>query len=303
MAALDPRFENRIPGLNRATLPADEVVCVNPDSHLETYLSLLKQCDAVLVIAPETDGVLSGLTAHAEKAGKPLLCSSSSAAAIAGNKDICARLFCDANLPTPTTRMAAFDTATLIAQQVGFPLVIKPIDGVGSEGVIRVASPSSLSGELPKIRQLTSHTEILLQSYVRGIPASVSLLGVNGRFCPLSLNHQLMETAQHFQYLGSEVPFQHKTAGRAMELACSAARLIPGLKGYVGVDLVLTDDSPQLIEINPRLTTSYIALRQVAQINLARLIWQACIDGVLPESIPLAGSATIKKDDIFPFIG
>jgi tyramine---L-glutamate ligase len=65
----------------------------------------------------------------------------------------------------------------------------------------------------------------------------------------------------------------------------------------VGVDLVLTDDSPQLIEINPRLTTSYVALRQVAQVNLAQLIWQACIDGILPESIPLSGKVTIKKAD------
>jgi tyramine---L-glutamate ligase len=297
VAALDPRFENRIPGLNRATLPADEVICVNPDGHLETYLSLLKKCDAVLVIAPETDGVLSELTAHAERARKPLLCSSASAAATAGNKAVCARLFCDANLPTPTTRTADFDTAPLIAQQLGFPLVIKPIDGVGSEGVIRAASLSRLSVELPKIRQVTSHDEILLQTYVSGIHASVSLLAVNGRFLPLSLNRQLMETTQRFRYWGSEVPFHHKTAGRAMELACSAASLIPGLKGYVGVDLVLTDDFPQLIEINPRLTTSYIALRQVAQANLAQAIWQACIDGVLPETIPLAGQVTIKKDD------
>lgn len=297
LAALDPRFENRIPGLTRTTLPADEVVCVNPDGHLETYLSLLKKCDAVLIIAPETDGVLSGLTVHAEKAGKPLLSSGSSAAATAGNKALCGRLFCDANLPTPTTLAADFETAPRIAQQLGFPLVIKPIDGVGSEGVIRADSLSSLSAELPKIRKVTSHNEILLQTYVDGVHASVSLLAVNGRFLPLSLNRQLMETTQHFRYLGSAVPFHHKTAGCAMELACSAASLIPGLRGYMGVDLVLTDDSPQLIEINPRLTTSYIALRQVAQANLAQAIWQACINGVLPKTIPLSGEALIYKNN------
>jgi tyramine---L-glutamate ligase len=297
ITTLDPRFENRVPGLNRTTLPADEVVSVNPGGHLEAYLSLLKQCDAVLVIAPETDGVLSKLTAHVEKAGKPLLCSSASASATAGNKAICGRLFCDAELPTPTTSTADFDAAPAIAQKIGFPLVIKPLDGIGSEGVIQLDSLSDLSVALPNIRQSTSHNEILLQSYVRGIPASVSLLAVNGRFLPLSLNRQLMEPGQHLKYKGSQVPFHHKTAGRAVELACSAASLIPGLKGYVGVDLVLMDDSPQLIEVNPRLTTSYIALRQVAQINLAQLIWQACIDSILPESIPLSGTVTIKKDD------
>jgi tyramine---L-glutamate ligase len=297
VAALDPRFENRISGLNRATLPADEVVRVNPEIHLETYLSLLEQCDAVLVIAPETNGVLSEMTAHAESAHKPLLCSSAAAAATAGNKALCSRLFCSANLPTPTTRITGFDAAPLIAQQLGFPLVIKPIDGVGSEGVVRADSLYGLSVELPKIRRSTSHNEILLQTYVGGIHASVSLLAVNGRFLPLSLNRQLMETTPCFRYLGSEVPFHHRTAGRAMELACSAANLIPGLNGYVGVDLVLTDDSPQLIEINPRLTTSYIALRQIAQVNLAQAIWRTCIDGVLPDTIPLFGQSIIYKDN------
>jgi predicted ATP-grasp superfamily ATP-dependent carboligase len=48
---------------------------------------------------------------------------------------------------------------------------------------------------------------------------------------------------------------------------------VPGLLGYVGVDLVLGDaaDGSQdyAIEINPRLTTSYVGLRQLAEFNLA----------------------------------
>jgi tyramine---L-glutamate ligase len=295
IAALDPRFENRIHGLNRATIPANEVVCVNPGNHIETYLSLLNRCAAVLVIAPETDGILAELTAQAEKAGIPLLGSNSSAIAIAGDKAVCGRLFCDAQLPTPATYTAGFDSAPMLAKQIGFPLVIKPLDGIGSEGVFRVDSPSDLSTALSNVRQVTSHDEIILQSYVSGIHASVSLLAADGRFLPLSLNRQLIESGS-FRYQGSQVPFDHKTGGRAIELACSAASLIPGLKGYLGVDLVLANDGPQLIEINPRLTTSYIALRQVAQCNLARVIWEACIKQVLPNRIPLAGEVTIKKD-------
>jgi hypothetical protein len=83
----------------------------------------------------------------------------------------------------------------------------------------------------------------------------------------------------------------------AIELACSAAKLIPGLRGYVGVDLVLTGESAQVLEINPRLTTSYVGLRQVSETNLAGAIWDACINGVLPDRVLLAGSVTVKKDD------
>src|SRR5271157_1284089 len=55
ITALDSRFEDRIPGLNRKTLPADEVFSVSPSDYREDYLSLLSRCDAAIIIAPETD--------------------------------------------------------------------------------------------------------------------------------------------------------------------------------------------------------------------------------------------------------
>lgn len=60
---------------------------------------------------------------------------------------------------------------------------------------------------------------------------------------------------------------------RATELACHALQALPPALGYVGVDLVLGkagDGSEDVvIEVNPRLTTSYVGLRAIAQDNLA----------------------------------
>jgi predicted ATP-grasp superfamily ATP-dependent carboligase len=48
---------------------------------------------------------------------------------------------------------------------------------------------------------------------------------------------------------------------------------MPPCTGYVGVDLILGGDpdghEDAVIEINPRLTTSYVGLRAVAEQNLA----------------------------------
>ena len=297
ITALDPRFERIIPKLNRNTLPADEVVRAIPGEHEDVYLSLLKRCDAALIIAPETDGILSSLVEHAEAEGKLLLGSNSTAAATAGNKATCSRLFDLANLPTPETRSASFHTASQVAMQMGLPLVIKPLDGVGSEGVCQLNRLSELTEILALIRQSTSQEQILLQSLASGVSASVSLL-VAGRQCvPLSLNLQLIEAGLPFKYRGSQVPYCHPARDRAVALAAEAVSLIPGLNGYVGVDLVLGEELVQLIEINPRLTTSYIGLRQVSRINLAQAIWEAGKNGRLPDSVPLDGQVTIKKDD------
>jgi len=294
---LDIRFDACIPGLNRATLPADEVLRALPGRYEDVYLSLLKRCDAVLVVAPETNGILARLTAQAESAGIPLLCCGSRAASIAGNKAACGRLFRLAKLPCPKTRTASFISACRVAKQMGCPLVAKPLDGVGSEGVFRINSLPELPRILKMVRRATAHDRIILQSFVDGIHASASLILSKGRCLPVSLNCQLVDTDSRLQYLGSSVPLDHPARRSALDLAVSATSLIPGLNGYVGVDLVLTGENAQLIEINPRLTTSYIGLRQIAEVNMAKVIWEACRDGVLPESIPLTGQVVIKKDD------
>ena len=297
MTSLDPRFEERISGLNRKSLPADIVVPALPGNYHETYHALLQRCDAVLIIAPETDGILANLTASAELAGIPLLCSDSASAATAGNKAECNRLFGKAKLPIPQSLVSSFAAAPEMANRIGYPLVIKPVDGIGSEGVSLISTLAELPAGLALLRRATISPQILLQSFVHGIHASASLLVTGGRCIPMSLNRQLIEAGLPFRYQGSQVPLICDDGNRALDLACSAVRLIPGLNGYVGVDLVLADEGPRLIEINPRLTTSYIGLRQVSQTNLAQAIWNACINGVLPDRVPLTGEALIRKDD------
>jgi predicted ATP-grasp superfamily ATP-dependent carboligase len=58
-----------------------------------------------------------------------------------------------------------------------------------------------------------------------------------------------------------------------MRLGQASIAAVAGLQGYVGVDLVLGEprdgSRDYVIEINPRLTTSYIGLRVFSQTNLA----------------------------------
>src|SRR5207248_1194750 len=73
--------------------------------------------------------------------------------------------------------------------------------------------------------------------------------------------------------LGGELPIPPDLAARAVAVATRAVGCVPGLLGYVGVDLVLGDAADgsrdYAIEINPRLTASYVGLRALAGFNLA----------------------------------
>jgi predicted ATP-grasp superfamily ATP-dependent carboligase len=281
----------------RGELPANDIVALAPAAYEAGFRSILSQCDAALIVAPETGGLLARLSAKVLEAGVLLLGCSSKGSALAGDKAACDRIFRKAGLPTPPTRVVRPSSAPQAAAELGYPLVVKPVDGVGCEGLSLVNSLKQLHPALEAAHKTSQRKEILLQSFISGNHASVSLLASPKGLLPLSLNEQRIEAGRPFRYHGGVIPYSHPVAHQALELAQAAARLLPGLRGYFGVDLVLGPEGGYIIEINPRITTSYIGLRRVLQANLAELIWNACILGDLPEHVDLSGQVVFYKDD------
>ena len=102
---------------------------------------------------------------------------------------------------------------------------------------------------------------------------------------PLTTNRQLVHTSFTFTYCGGSTPLEHPLAERAVDAALRTCRALPGLRGYVGVDLVLTESDAVLIEVNPRLTTAYLGARMAIDGNIAALALDAC-SGSLPSPPP-----------------
>src|SRR5665647_250169 len=142
---------------------------------------------------------------------------------------------------------------------------------------------------------LRGSASVLVQRYVEGTAASVSLLVAGGRSTALSLNGQRVRAGIPFAYDGGVASVSHPRRAEACELAQRAVALVPGLRGYVGVDLVLDEEICWLIEINPRPTTSYVGLRRVIDLNMAAAIWRACRDGSLPAAVNVPPPAVFGK--------
>jgi len=70
-------------------------------------------------------------------------------------------------------------------------------------------------------------------------------------------------------------------AERATRIATQAVACVPGMAGYSGVDVVL-GKTDVVIEINPRLTTSYIGLRTIMSMNLAGLMIGLRVASITP---------------------
>jgi len=123
---------------------------------------------------------------------------------------------------------------------------------------------------------------MIVQPFVAGTAASVAFLCGPRQCVELAPAAQSLSADGRFRYEGGELPLPAPLATRAVRLARSAVEAVPGLAGYVGVDVILGEaadgSADWVIEINPRLTTSYLGLRELAEQNLAEMLLRV-IDG------------------------
>jgi hypothetical protein len=291
----------RLPGTDVVTLPAAapdfaapagvRVLHVADESgRRDAFLRSARQADYTLLIAPEIDGELQLRALRVRDAGGRLLGPSPEAIAIAADKEaLCGvqgRLTA-AGIPTPWSRhRAIFESARKAARsgadasavrralsgiEYPMPAVVKPRFGAGSQSVYLVRTQAEWNRAAAEARAEGVVGDLVFEPFVPGLAASVAcLVGPAGVF-PLTPATQELSLDGRFRYLGGRLPLSADLAARATALAVRAVGLVPGLAGWVGVDLVLGDTAAgdAVIEINPRLTTSYVGLRALYPVNLA----------------------------------
>lgn len=241
---------------------------------IEIWQALIKTCDAALIVAPESDGVLSKLTHMVEASGVLNLGCTQHAVDMTSNKyDTFIKLKSAGIMTIPTMMADAFlmlgfnDSSP---SQAGY--VLKPIDGAGCEQTM-FFNDQALVHEW--LRQTACQNQrYIVQPFQTGIPASMSLLCRDGLAWVLSCNQQkiVIKDSQYMQLEGVIVNELSAQRGDFERLADSIALAMPTLNGYIGVDVVVNENKFIVVEINPRITTSYIALSQSLGSNPMRMI-------------------------------
>jgi predicted ATP-grasp superfamily ATP-dependent carboligase len=307
VATTDPRFPLAVPA-------SVEVVALTSST---TQLDdLIESSDAVWIVAPETDRCLERLAGRVERTGKVLLGSGAAAIRRASDKADLARRLVRHCVPHPVTRVippgrpdqdaagGVESECVQAAREIGYPVVLKPARGAGCDRVCLACD----SRELGRALRIVGRGPLLLQRYVSGVAASVSLLADGNRATVLAVNAQHVYVTTRtvprddeawmwrpFSYRGGRTPLDHVLADRAAETALRVCGILPGLRGWVGVDFVLAESEAIVIEVNPRLTTSYLGVRAALKGNredngnLAAMMCAACT-GALPTTPPLSRS-------------
>ncbi|MCR4587513.1 MAG: ATP-grasp domain-containing protein [Lachnospiraceae bacterium] len=143
--------------------------CSDP-AYKEAILTICKRekIDGLIPLYEPEFAALASIREDLRKMGTTLILSSDEVVAISNDKMKTAEFFAKYNIPAPITyREEACDGSHL-------PLIAKPVDGMGSEGIFRINSPEELRNAFEEIKH--SGRKYIWQELVRGLEYTIDVL-------------------------------------------------------------------------------------------------------------------------------
>ncbi len=170
-----------------------------------------------------------------------------------------------------------------ISEDAGNLFVLKPRDGAGSDRVQRL-DRVHLSRAIETVSP-SEREQWVVQPWIPGVACSFGLIGGGLRHrCTIlpGAIQRIDDDKGKLAYRGGAVPCDQQLWDAMLPLALQMQQSLGSFHGYVGVDVVVpmrdstTSDiaasgeyGAQVIEVNPRLCTSYVGYRRLCRQNLA----------------------------------
>ena len=246
----------------------DDCVLVDSTDDIWTiWEAQIQLADAVWIIAPETNGYLKKLTNLVAKHKVIALGCGPKAIEIFSSK-LATFLICERS-GIHTISTYTFDNMLVLNSKC----LAKPDDGAGCDDILCFENSTELSNWIMQNNKQQSH---VIQPYIDGVCSSISCVMLSGTAFVLSCNKQLVTS------INNQLGFNGLTLNAMQDywvafdvLAQQLAQLMPDLQGFVGIDVIVQNQKVLLVEVNPRLTTAYVGLRQATGLNVAELVIKA----------------------------
>lgn len=254
---LDPRFASAF-----SSNTADTVNMDRDQSLWGQWVTAAQTCDAALLVAPESNGILAKAVAMLRGSGVDVIAGSGDFLRTASDKYLTAKILHTAGVSHPPY-MTLTDRRMEETLHQYEQFVVKPRDGCGTQEIRIYDSLAKASTDLTE--------DGILQAWIPGRAISIALVASATQHTFLPAVSQDL-SGSHCEYGGGTGPLDDDAQRRATALASRAiVAMPPTARGFVGLDLLLGERPSEdcVIEINPRLTTSYVGLRRMIHGNLA----------------------------------
>jgi ATP-grasp domain len=177
-----------------------------------------------------------------------------------------------AGVPQPQSIMAGSpEQARAAAEQIGYPVVLKPRAMAASLGVVRVDTPEELDAQFAFARDTTvpgawRYDVVLVEEYLTGPEISIDSAVHGGRVFPMFVARKEVGYPPYFEEVGHVVDAADPLLADAkvLQLLQDTHTALGFTDGMTHAELKLTPAGPKIIEVNARLggdLIPYLGLR------------------------------------------
>ena len=257
------------------------------------------------------------LAAELKAAGVPLLGTSPEAIDLAEERGAFGRVLAAAGLPAPKHGMAlSFDEARAIADEIGYPVLVRPSFVLGGRGMEIVYDESMLAGYLERATEVNPEHPVLVDRFLDDtIEIDVDALFDGTELYLGGVMEHIEEAGIHSGDSACSLP--PVTLGRfdikRIRTSTEAIARGVGVRGLLNVQYALSGDTLFVLEANPRASRTVPFVSKATAVPLAKAAARIAVgetiavlraEGLLPvrDGGELPASAPIAvKEAVLPF--
>ncbi len=240
-----------------------------PDLYSQ-LLPLARHASHILLIAPESGNSLANLCESLAECEDKFISPNIDFVRLTANKTATCDTLRKLQIPT-TVGVSLADqregddlVRDLKRSGLAPPFIVKPNVGAGGEQLQYFENWEWLS-------KRDQHHQSRIENYIPGLPVSVSCICGPKQSTILPATIQQFETRSLGLYQNAGYPLPAGAEQNARHMAERVIQHLRPRQGYFGIDMVIDEENTaHVIEINPRLTTSYLKLRELTSTNLAQ---------------------------------
>lgn len=251
-----------------ATTLANEAYNLNITKEVNYAKRILKKVDAVLP-ANENKKAL----AHSEKLCKELsipFMQDNTAFWTTSNKLWSEKFLLDLNIPTPKPW-----------PDCGFPVIVKPSNKSGSEGVFRANTIGQLQKTLKRIRG--ADEKIIIQEFIDGSALSIEVIAKKGEAKPLQITGLEFDDTYSCKRVHAPVEISADLQRKFNEIGEKIAKGLR-LNGLTDVQAISREGVPKVNEINARLPSQTpTVVYHSSGVNIVTLLAELFLENELPD--------------------
>lgn len=170
---------------------------------------------------------------------------------------------------------------------IGYPVVIKPCDGYASQNVVMIHGPEDLDPLISPIPALanqetdyglgvSANRRWLVEKYLDGKFVGVDTLTHEGKHFVVGFNEKIMFPRPSFAIRGGCFSPANNNQNVLGQYACAILDSVNFNHGAAHLEVMMTDEGPQLVEINPRLVSAKIP--RLMNLGLGRNVYNDLVD-------------------------